>query len=89
MTKIFNNKKDTKSREISLNHTNRTDKSDNYDNSKKESNNTSNNMMNLNTIVTNLKSNPPIIQKVVIDFNKRLKNLSIDSNSKIEKYLFI
>ena len=85
---IFQKRKDTRSREISLNNTNRTNRSDNLDNNKKESNNTSKNdhsQTNIKTIVSNLKSNLPIIQKVVIDFNKRMKNLSIDYRK--EKYL--
>lgn len=89
INKIFNKKKGTRSREISLNNTNQTDKSEHYETNKKETNNifNLNNMMSTrNKLAANLKTNPPIIQKVVIDFNKRVKNLSIDGgNLKQEK----
>jgi hypothetical protein len=88
ITKIFNKKKESRSREFSLNNTDQTNKSEHYDTTT-EFNKISNPNRNLSTnnkIVSNFKSNPQTIQKIVINFDKRLKNISIDgSNFKREK----
>lgn len=82
MNKILNKKRETRSGEFILNNTDQMNKSDRHNAINKDYNkiskdrNTSTN----NKIVSNFKSNPPTIQKIVIDFKKRVKNISIDGS---------